>query len=39
MFSFSGEMPNLDVNPVKLLNAVITCGNELIAYAHAVQLF
>lgn len=39
MFSFSAEMPNLYVNPIKLLNAMITCGNELIGYAHAVQLF
>lgn len=39
MFSFSVEMPNLYVNPIKLLNAMITCGNELIGYAHAVQLY
>lgn len=39
MFSFSVEMPNLYVNSIKLLNAMITCGNELIVYAHAVQLF
>lgn len=39
MFSFSVEMPNSYVNPVKLLNAMRTCGNELIGYAHAVQLF
>lgn len=39
MFLFSVEMPNSYVNPVKLLNAMITCGKELIGYAHAVQLF
>lgn len=38
MFSFSVGLPNLYVN-LKLLNAMITCGYELIGYAHAVQRF
>lgn len=33
------EMSNLYVNPIKQLNAMTTCGNELIGCAHAVQLF
>lgn len=39
MFSFSVEMRNLYVNPIKLLNAMITCGNELMGYAHTGLLF